>query len=405
MDTFLATARGRLQQLDALRDTGALDAAHYDSQRRAVEREIAEHLLDAAPAAARPSRRLWGGVAVFVLAIAALGYWKTGSPSLARGGDASAALAGGTAAPEGGASGAAQDGLQQIAAMVDKLQARMKEHPEDAQGWLMLARSYSVLGRFDDALPAYRRADELKPNNAVLLADYADAVAASKGRVDNPESIGLVERALAVDPAQPKALALAGTIAFDRGDYKGAAERWQKMADVLPADSDMLKQVQASIAEARERAGMKVAGAASSGAAGLAAASSAATGSGASVKAAVGTGGSVSGTVSLAPELAAKAAPDDTVFVFARAVGGGRMPLAVQRARVADLPLAFKLDDSMAMTPAATLSSAAQVVVSARISKSGNAIAQAGDLSGEAKPVVPGASGMSIRIDSVVGSR
>jgi cytochrome c-type biogenesis protein CcmH len=252
----------------------------------------------------------------------------------------------------------------------------------------MLARSYSVLGRFDDALPAYKHADALQPNNATLLADYADAVAAIRGSVDNPESTALVERALAADPAQPKALALAGTIAFDRGDFKGAVERWQKMADSLPADSAMLKQVQASIAEARQRAGMPVASPAAPQVATKAAA-----------------GSSISGTVTLAPALAVQAGRDDTVFVFARAVGGGRMPLAVQRAKVSDLPLAFKLDDSMAMTPTATLSSARQVIVGARISKSGNAIPQAGDLSGEAAPVAPGASGIAIRIDSVLGSR
>ena len=113
----------------------------------------------------------------------------------------------------------------------------------------------------------------------------------------------------------------------------------------------------------------------------------------------------MSGTVTLAPGLAAQAAPGDTVFVFARAVGGGRMPLAVQRAKVGDLPLSFKLDDSMAMTPTATLSGAQQVIVGARISKSGNAIPQAGDLAGEAPPVAPGASGIAIRIDSVLGTR
>jgi cytochrome c-type biogenesis protein CcmH len=392
MDAFLATARGRLLQLGSMRDAGTLDAERYETERRAVEREIGEHLLAGGKAAAKPSHRLVGGIAVVVLAIAAIGYWKTGSPSLARPGvgDAPAVAANSSADAEAGASAPAQDGLRQIAAMVDKLEVRMKERPDDAQGWLMLARSYSVLGRFDDALPAYKHADQLQPNNATLLSDYADAVAASRGSVDNPESVALVERALAADPAQPKALALAGTIAFDRGDFKGAVARWQKMADALPADSPMLKQVQAGIAEARERAGMPAAAPAPPEVV---------------AKAGVAGGTSVSGTVTLAPALAIQVARDDTVFVFARAVGGGRMPLAVQRAKVSDLPLTFRLDDSMAMTPTARLSSAKQVIVGARISRSGNAIPQAGDLSGEASPVAPGASGIAIRIDSVLGSR
>ena len=81
------------------------------------------------------------------------------------------------------------------------------------------------------------------------------------------------------------------------------------------------------------------------------------------------------------------------------------MPLAILRARVADLPLTFTLDDSSAMSPAARLSGANSVVVAARVSKSGNAMAQPGDLAGESAPVAPGASGLSIRIDRVVGSR
>ncbi len=399
MDRFLATARGRLVQLKSRLDAGTLDAAGFERERRLVEHEIGEHLLGSDEAKARPSGRLVAGLVVAVLAVAAAGYWKTGSPALAGVGPGSVALASSARAapsPDAGASAAAPDGLQQIAAMVDKLAARMKERPDDAEGWLMLARSYSVLGRFGEAIPAFQRAVELQPKNAVVLADYADAIAASKGRVDNPESMALIERALAADPAQPKALALAGSAAFDRGDYPTAIARWQKMVEVLPPNSEMAKQVQASIADARERA-----------AAGASPSTAAATPkSAAPAQAPVAASGkSVTGTVSLAPGLAVQVAPDDTVFVFARAVGGGRMPLAVQRAKVSDLPLKFKLDDSMAMSPAATLSSAAQVIVSARISKSGNAIPQAGDLAGAAAPVAPGASGLVIQIDSVLGSR
>jgi cytochrome c-type biogenesis protein CcmH len=115
-------------------------------------------------------------------------------------------------------------------------------------------------------------------------------------------------------------------------------------------------------------------------------------------------GASITGTVTLAPALAAKASPTDTVFIYARAAQGPRMPLAVIRAQVKDLPMSYKLDDSMAMSPAAKLSGAAQVVVSARISKSGNAIPQAGDLAGESSPVAPGASGVAITISAAVGS-
>lgn len=400
MDDFLATARGRLQQLKALHDAGKLDAASYESERLGIERELGDRLLGA-PAHApkpKPSRRLVAGLSVAVLVVAAAGYRATGSPSLvgAATAEASGADLAATdphAGPDAAASDAAPGGLQQIATMVDKLAARMKDRPDDVEGWTMLARSYTVLGRFGEALPAYRRASELQPKNAGLLADYADAVAATKGSVNNPESLLLVERALAVDPAHPKALALAGTADFDRGNYAGAIARWQKVVDGLPPESELAKQVQASIAEARELA--------ASGAPPPPAAK-APTPAPAPVAAASAPG--VSGTVTLDAALAAKAAPADTVFVFARAAVGSRMPLAVQRAKVADLPLAFKLDDSMAMATGATISSAKQVIVGARISKSGNAIPQAGDLTGEVAPMAPGASGVAIRIDRVVGA-
>jgi cytochrome c-type biogenesis protein CcmH len=258
----------------------------------------------------------------------------------------------------------------------------------------MLARSYAVLGRFDEAIPAYAHAAELQPDNASLLADYADAVAAPEQTANNPRSLALIERALKADPNHFKALALAGSAAFDRGEYAVAIAYWQKIADHLPPGSELAPRVQSMIADAQAKLGG--AGAAATPPAALAAARPAASAAKAT------TGASVSGTVTLDPALAAQAAPGDSVFVFARAANGSRMPLAVQRAQVKDLPLAFRLDDSMAMAPGMTLSSAAQLTVGARISKSGTAIPQPGDLSGEMPGVVPGTSNIAIRIGTVV---
>ena len=146
-------------------------------------------------------------------------------------------------------------GREQIAAMVDKLAARMKERPDDVEGWTMLARSYTVLGRYAEAVPAYARATELQPQNASLLADYADAVAATRRTANNPESIALIERALAIDPGHPKALALAGTVDYDRGDYARAIGRWQAILERVPAESEFGQQIAGSIADARARLG------------------------------------------------------------------------------------------------------------------------------------------------------
>jgi cytochrome c-type biogenesis protein CcmH len=395
----LAAARARLRELKAQHDAGTLDDNAYVKARQAIERQIGEDLLVGQEAAtSRPSRALLALLSVFVVALAGIGYWQTGSPSLLRG-PAPVAESADSAdiadAPTASGPGAPSP-QQQIEAMVGKLAERMKTTPDDVKGWTMLARSYTVLRRFDEAIPAYARAAELDPNNAGLLADYADAVAATQQTANNPKSMALIERALNADPKHFKALALSGSAAFDRGDYAVAISEWQKIAIQLPPDSELAPRVQAMIADARGKlAGNDAAPAASSPTQVAAARPSAS-----AAKPAAAT--SVSGTVTLDPALAAQASQGDSVFVFARAASGSRMPLAVQRAQVKDLPLAFRLDDSMAMAPGMTLSSAPQLTVGARISKSGTAIAQPGDLSGEITGVAPGANNVAIRIGTVV---
>jgi cytochrome c-type biogenesis protein CcmH len=338
--------------------------------------------------APRPSGRLLIGLSACVLGLAIAGYAWKGSPGL------KPVTASAAPAPDA----EEQAARLQIEAMVDKLAQRLKDKPDDATGWLMLGRSYTVLGRIDDALPAYAKSVALRGDDATALADYADALATKNGGQATPESDALVARALAAQPRHLKALALAGTSAFERADYAGAVRQWEKMAQVLPPDSPDAPRLQASLAEARKRGGIAPPPAMASASAAAPTATDAATATTAAADA------SVSGTVTLAPALAAKASPTDTVFIFARAAQGPRMPLAVLRAQVKDLPITYKLDDSMAMAPTAKLSGAAQVIVGARISKSGNAIPQPGDLAGESAPVAPGARGVAITISSAVGS-
>jgi cytochrome c-type biogenesis protein CcmH len=334
-------------------------------------------------AAPRPSAGLLATLGVAVLAVAIAGYAWKGSPGLK---PAPAAQAGAPDAEE-------QAARQQIEGMVDKLAQRLKDKPDDATGWLMLGRSYIVLGRVDDSIAAYEKAVALRGTDATALADYADALATKNGGAPTPQSDAMVARALAAQPNHLKALALAGSSSFQRADYAGAVRYWGTMAQFLPADSPDMPRLQASLAEARKRAGIDAP-----------VATAAASAPAATTAAAAPSGAAVSGTVTLAPALAAQAAPTDTVFIFARAAQGPRMPLAVMRAQVKDLPITFKLDDSMAMAPSAKISGAAQVIVGARISKSGNAIPQPGDLSGESAPVAPGATGIAITIAGAVGS-
>jgi cytochrome c-type biogenesis protein CcmH len=281
---------------------------------------------------------------------------------------------------------------EQIEAMVEKLASRMKERPDDPAGWRLLARAYTAMGRYPDAVAAFVEAAKRSPEDASLLADWADALAMQKQSLQG-EPVQLVERALALDPNHPKALSLAATAALDRKDYDGAIAQWRRLKMQFPPDSAEVREVDAMIAEAE---------AAKRGAPAAAAAAPADGAAKREASTATSDDTAITGRVSLDPKLAERASAGDAVFVFARAVDGPRMPLAVARTTASALPYAFRLDDSMAMTPAARISTAADVVVEARVSKTGSATPASGDLRGSSRPVKPGTRDVLIVINDVV---
>lgn len=146
-------------------------------------------------------------------------------------------------------------GPQQIAAMTERLAERLAKQPDDADGWAMLARSHAVSGQHAKAVDAFRKAAALRPDDAVLLADYADALAMTQQRSLAGEPIALVQRALKLAPDNLKLLSLAGTEAFNRQDYAAAVRYWEALQAKGGADSVFFKQVQAGLDEARQRAG------------------------------------------------------------------------------------------------------------------------------------------------------
>ncbi len=391
------TLQKQLQQLQALRDSGSLSEEAFLAARQALHSTQAAAPADedadedagagAAERAAvpRPSWRLQGGLLVAVVALAVLGYGYTGSPDAVVLGKVQA-----PAEPGVTGEGAAPVTQEQVTEIVERLAQRLQDKPDDLTGWTLLARAYSSLGRHAEAAPAYRKALALKGDDAALLADYADTLAALNGGQFNAEALKAVERALALEPDNIKALALAGSAAFDRRDYPGAVQYWEVVERRLPPEAGVLPQVRDSIAQARQLGGLPPPVAAAPAAA--------------PEPVAAAQGSRLSGQVSLAPALAARASPEDTVFILARPAEGPRMPLAVLRKQVKDLPLSFTLDDSMAMAPGATISGHGRIVVSARISKSGQAMPQAGDLSGQSEVVGPGAQGLVVQISEVVAT-
>ena len=368
-ETNVALYRDQLKELDADLAAGTLNAVRHEEARHEIERRLLEDVRAAAvPAAAVSGRKAAIAVGVAVPLAAILLYLAVGTPQ---------ALAPGAAGGD-----APTITRQQIEGMVERLAARMKETPDDVKGWVMLGRSYAVLDRYPESVAAYANAVKRSPPDAQLLADYADALAMSRGRNLRGEPERLIAQALKVDPKNVKALLLAGTAALEQKNFKGAIAYWERILKIVPPDSDIADAVRDGIADARALAGAPKAPPPRT-----------------AIKSAPA---GVGGTVRLAPALAAKAAPADTVFIFARPVDGPRMPLAVVRKQVRDLPAAFTLDDSMAMTPAAKLSNHAQVVIGARISKSGNPVAQPGDLEGFSAPAKIGSAGVAVTIDREV---
>jgi len=258
----------------------------------------------------------------------------------------------------------------------------------------MLARSYAVLERFGDAAVAYARARELVGDQAELLADYADALVMANGRQFTDQAGELLTKALEKEPDNLKALWLAGHWKNQQGEYAEAVRYWQRVAVQLQPGGEDAEVLARQISEARAHLapGEVVEAPVASPREDKAV-----------VATAAAAGKSITVSVTLNPQLAAGAAPEDTVFVFARAVSGPRMPLAIVRKQVSDLPLTVTLDDSTAMSPAMKLSNFDEVSVGARVSKSGMAMPQSGDLQGMVSPVAPGTEQtIELNIDSRV---
>lgn len=371
----VAILRDQRSELESELRRGAISSEHYEQARQELERRVLEEVAGS-PRAPAPQRSTpWVAVVLagLVPVVAVLLYIVVGTPD---------AL--GPHAQSRTAQGEHEVTPEQLEKMVADLAARLEKEPDNVKGWVVLARSYHVMNRIDDAAKAYERAVKLVPDDPDLLADYADTLAVIAGGNLSGKPLELAKRALAGDPTHWKALALVGTEAFNRKDYRTAVEYWEKLRAIAPPDSPIAQSIDSSIAEARELGGI------------------AAPAKPPAPAVAVAPAGRIAGKVDLSAGLKGKAAPTDTVFVFARAAEGPRMPLAIVRKQVKDLPFEFALDDSMAMAPNMKLSSFPEVVVGARVSRSGNAAPQSGDLEGLSKPVKVGATGVAIVIDTAL---
>ena len=393
----LSVLREQLAQLDKEFTAGSLNVeqlalAKGEIERRALEEESEP---EAPVAAARSTRTAISvGVAIPLLAFGVYGF--LGNPFALDPVSTSA-------------NSAADVSPAQVEEMVKQFAARLENMPPgeavDPKAWEMLARSYAAMQKFPEANKAYKRAVELAPGNAQLLADHADVMAMMQGQSTLGEPAKLIARALVLDPNNVKVLALAGSAAFERNDFPMAIAHWTKAKELAPAGSEFAGGLERSLQEARAGAAgtaptALAAGNASNNSADPSNASSSGPTAVANAQPAAGSA-SIQGSVSVSNALAGKVAPDDTVFIFARAAQGPRMPLAIVKRKASELPITFTLDDSTAMSDAMKLSKFDVVVVGARVSRSGNAMPQSGDLTGQSAPVKAGGSKLALVIDSV----
>ena len=382
-----AVVKEQLAELQTDLDSGKLDQAAYAAARHDLERELLDELdKDGEPAAQNSKSGRWA-IALFVPLIPLLAitlYQQLGAGDLLKkieAGPAQQASTGDGSAPS-----------HNIEEVVAKLAQRLSEQPDNLEGWVLLARAYARMQRFQEAANAYKQARRLAGDQPDLLIDYADMLVTANGGRFSDEVGQLLQTALQQQPDNIKGLWLTGHWKYQRGDNQGAIENWQQVAQQLPPgneeDAAAIKQ-QIQLARARmigegdtAQPATEVPG---------------------SSKTATAADGKIEVSVTLDAALADRAAPDDTVFIFARAVSGPRMPLAIARKKVSDLPVSVTLDDSMAMSPAMVLSRFPQVTLGARISKSGQAMSQSGDLQGIKSPVKPGQKeAVQIVIDEVV---
>ena len=375
----LEILRDQIAEMDADLKNGLLTPELHEQGKRELQARLLEEVGDTrgAEVSNKPHPlKITAVVLAVLLPLASVGlYMKLGNPDAFQ--------------PPHGAFAMArnQDDLK-------ALEEKVAQNPNDPEALVILARSYVDLGRYADGSRMYESLVKIIPDEPILWADYADALGMTHGSLRGTPT-KLLERALELNPNHEKSLALYGSAAMERGDYSTAVRYWEKLLKLLPAeDVENTKAIGEALNQARQMLahtkGGKVAPALDQ------------INEPARSKTQAAGKERITGTVTLSAALKSKADPNDTLFVLARAAQGPKMPLAILRKQVKDLPVSFDLNDSMAMSPEMKLSNFDQVVIVARISKSGNAMPQSGDMQGMSKPLPLGSTGIKVTIDQPI---
>ena len=355
-----AIYREELDKLEAERAAGTVDVQSYEQAHAEMRQRLFQDTDEADDLAVLGSpKKTIIGICIFVVLLSAGLYWVLGDASRASQKNAEKPIT-----------------QESVEKMVAEFAAKMEKDPGNLKGWAMLARSYRILGRNAEAEKAYARAGSFVDSDPQLLADYADVLATNANGSFTGKPLQLINQALKLDPDNLLALWLSGTASFNTQNYKAAVQSWEKLAKQLPADSDEARAIAASIAEARTKGGLAP-----------------------ESKPVISSKG-VSGQVDIAPELKAKVKAGDVLMVIARKPGE-RMPVAVLKTAVSAFPMSFVLNDSLAMSPNVLISQLPEISVEVRISKTGMAMPEPGDLISAPQTVKVGSSNIRLLINQI----
>ncbi|MEE9445840.1 MAG: c-type cytochrome biogenesis protein CcmI [Cocleimonas sp.] len=389
-------ANEQLKELETRFKQGEIESDDYQTSRDEIEESLFSDVSDGDVKAkpAKGSLLSAGLIALLIPAIAIPVYSLVGNPAFTKSFDSKQVVK--TRSNNNVPKNA--DGTPDIDTMIAGLQKKMEADPDNAKGWFMLGRSYMVVKRYPQAAKSYDKALKLKPESADIMLSLADSLAMTNNGEITGRPVELVNKALEIEPNNLTALWLGGMAARQQGEYLIAIERWKKVLLQIK-DPQETQEVNSLITEAMTKLTpeqKKSLGAVT-----------------ATIKPPISVQGEqhpfktdqakaagISVTVSLSPEMKEKVKPTDIVFVYAKALSGPPMPLAAAKKQVKDLPFEVFLDDSMAMMPTMKLSAFPEVVVGARISLSGQPIAQNGDLFTDKKPVKAGDK-ISLEINTV----
>ncbi|MES9855814.1 MAG: c-type cytochrome biogenesis protein CcmI [Sedimenticola sp.] len=369
-------AQERLSELEADLANGVLEQTTFEQAKDELEQALLLDLSDEVEAVETeapkgPGRLAMGVLAISVPALAVGLYLLVGTPQMV--------------APGAGATGYQQGAAPTVEEMLSTLVERLKEKPDDSEGWYLLGRTYMMLKEYSKAVTSFEQLHKLIGDQPTALLSLADAMAMAGDGNMQGKPAALVRKAVELAPTDSTALWLAGMVEDQAGNYAKAIGYWERLEPLVQDDADSQQQVAMLLSKTREKAGLPSPDPA------------------AGVVAAAVSSAEITLNISLAPELQQQVKGDEHLFVYARPLEGPRMPLAAVRIKVSDLPGSVVLSDAQAMTPQAKLSSFEYVLVGARVSRSGNAISATGDLKGEVMPVeVAEGSVVDLVIDTLV---